>query len=214
MIQVTKTKIPRSFIVSGRLYEICQKYIKLRQQVMNPSTNQFFLNYQRGKCTNQVVGLNKIGNVPTRIAEYLKLPDPKMYTSHCLRRTSATIFVDSGGDLIGLKRHGGWKSSTTAEGYVDDSINNKTLTANRIIESIENNYQQTITSETTTNATYIYSNTHNSIQEEFAMDVPSTSTHSKCKPVISEVIPLENTPDKGSLVIQNCHNFTINFYNK
>ena len=43
----------------------------------------------------------------------------------CLRRTSATFLVDSGGDITTLKRHGGWKSSSVAEGYIEESIENK-----------------------------------------------------------------------------------------
>lgn len=48
-----------------------------------------------------------------------------MYTGHCYRRTSASLLADSGADILTLKRHGGWKSSTVAEGYVEDSITNK-----------------------------------------------------------------------------------------
>jgi hypothetical protein len=33
------------------------------------------------------------------------------------------MVVDAGGDILTLKRVGGWKSSGIAEGYVDDSIN-------------------------------------------------------------------------------------------
>jgi hypothetical protein len=35
------------------------------------------------------------------------------------------MVVDAGGDILTLKRSGGWKSSGIAEGYVDDSINKK-----------------------------------------------------------------------------------------
>lgn len=133
----SKTKISRSFVINGTFYQICKQYMQHRQQVQNLDTNQFFINYQKGKCTKQVVGINKIGNVPKQIAQYLNLPNPNLYTGHCLRRTSATILIDAGGDLFALKRHGGWKSSTTAEGYVDNSLNNKTLTAHKIIQSIE-----------------------------------------------------------------------------
>ncbi|KAL7306274.1 hypothetical protein TKK_0001708 [Trichogramma kaykai] len=44
-----------------------------------------------------------------------------IYTGHALRRSSATIAADLGADLITLKRLGKWKSSTVAEGYIDDS---------------------------------------------------------------------------------------------
>lgn len=59
------------------------------------------------------------------IAKFLSLENPESYTGHCFRRSSATILVNSGTDLLALKRHGGWRSSAVAEGYVDDSIKNK-----------------------------------------------------------------------------------------
>lgn len=77
--------------------------------------------------------------MPKKIAEYLNLPDPTKYTGPCFRRTSATILIDAGGDLMALKRHGGWKSSVIAEGYVDNSITNKTETSNKILQSVSNN---------------------------------------------------------------------------
>jgi hypothetical protein len=51
------------------------------------------------------------------------------------------MVVDAGGDILTLKRSGGWKSSGIAEGYVDDSTNKKIeiakivvyLTSSRVI---------------------------------------------------------------------------------
>ncbi|KAJ8913120.1 hypothetical protein NQ315_006038 [Exocentrus adspersus] len=48
--------------------------------------------------------------------------EPERYTGHCFRRTGATLVVDAGGDILSLKRAGGWKSSEIAMSYVDDSI--------------------------------------------------------------------------------------------
>lgn len=67
----------------------------------------FFLNYKNGKCTKQVTGKNKIGNMPKEIANYLNLPDPQAYTGHSFRRTSATLLANSGFDITTLKLHGG-----------------------------------------------------------------------------------------------------------
>lgn len=50
------------------------------------------------------------------------LPNAENYTGHSFRRTSATILAENGGDLLTLKQHGGWKSSTVAEGYIAESI--------------------------------------------------------------------------------------------
>lgn len=105
-----------------------------------------------------------MGSIPKQIAEYLGLPDAKLYTGHCFRRSSATILVDAGGDLLELKRHGGWRSSTVAEGYVDDSINNKTATSSKISCAIninneaaksKNNNHASVSYATSSNATNV-----------------------------------------------------------
>lgn len=132
----SKTKVERQFVVSGNFYAICKKYMKLRPS--DVPNSRFFLNYQRGKCTRQPIGINKFGCIATEVAKFLELPDPAAYTGHCLRRSSATILVDSGADITALKRHGGWRSTTVAEGYIDHSLNNKIETANKILSTLEN----------------------------------------------------------------------------
>lgn len=102
----------------------------------NIEEKRFFLNYKNGKCTKQVVGINKIGGMAKDIAAFLKLPNPEQFTGHCFRRSSATMLVNAGGDLLTLKRHGGWRSSAVAEGYIDDSVENKIQTANKIVKSV------------------------------------------------------------------------------
>lgn len=117
----TKTKVPRSFTVDGAFRLIVAKYEALRPS--RASSDRFFLNYQKGKCTMQPIGINKFGKMPSDIANYLKLTDADLYTGHSFRRTSATLLADSGADLTTLKRHGGWKSSTVAEGNIRFFIN-------------------------------------------------------------------------------------------
>lgn len=129
----TKTNIDRVFTVSNLNYiEIYRKYAALRPR--NATSRRLFLKYQNKRCVNQVVGINSIGKMPSMIAKHLKLPDYEAYTGHCFRRTSATLLANAGGDIFSLKRHGGWKSSTVAEGYVEDSINNKIQISNKILE--------------------------------------------------------------------------------
>lgn len=108
----TKTKIPRSFTVDGEFRNIVAKYEAFRPNYAR--CDRFFLNFQKGKCTNQVIGKNKLGKMPSDIAKYLELPDAALYTEHSFRRTSATLLADSGADLTTLKRHDGWKSSSVA----------------------------------------------------------------------------------------------------
>lgn len=50
---------------------------------------------------------------------------PELYTGHCFRRNSATLLVNNCADIHQLKRYGDWKSSTVAEGYVDDCLTHK-----------------------------------------------------------------------------------------
>lgn len=66
---------------------------------------------------------------PRKIADLLGLPDASEYTSPALRRSSATWMADGGVDLINLKRFGGWKSDTAAQGYIAESTTNKRMLA-------------------------------------------------------------------------------------
>ncbi|KAJ8968455.1 hypothetical protein NQ317_016290 [Molorchus minor] len=74
-----------------------------------------------------------MGKIPNVVASYLKLPDVACYTGHCLRRSSATLLADAGVDITTIKRHAGWKSTTVTEGYVENSIENKTKIANQVL---------------------------------------------------------------------------------
>lgn len=88
--------------------------------------------YKDGKCTKQPVGLHTFGKIPQKIALFLNLANPELYTGHCLRRSSATLLVNGGASITNLKRHGGWKSANIAEGYIETSIRNKIDIANKI----------------------------------------------------------------------------------
>ncbi|XP_074034359.1 uncharacterized protein [Leptinotarsa decemlineata] len=84
---------------------------------------------RQNKCTSQPIGKNMFGKIPSKMAMYLGLPNSSSYTGHCLRRTSATALANAGATMTNLKRHGGWKSSTVAEGYLEDSIELRNKTA-------------------------------------------------------------------------------------
>lgn len=133
-IPKTKNCVPRSFTIIGGMTKIIEKYTALRPS--NVKTERFFLNYQRGKCTVQPIGINKLRKNGQLIAEYLKLENPNTYTGHCFRRTSASVLVDAGADITALKRHGGWKSNTVAEGYINDSMLNKNNNAKMIAKAV------------------------------------------------------------------------------
>ncbi|XP_069670903.1 uncharacterized protein [Periplaneta americana] len=118
----TKTKISRTFTIIDNpdeevhFLDIFRKYVNLRP--INAASRRFFHRFSNGKCTNQVVGMNSIGRVPSNIAKFLNLNDPDSYTGRAFRRTSATLLANTGADILALKRHGGWKSSTVTERYV------------------------------------------------------------------------------------------------
>ncbi|KAJ8915324.1 hypothetical protein NQ315_008208, partial [Exocentrus adspersus] len=116
-IEHTKTMKPRSFTITGDVYlKLYRKYAALRPlDIDNP---RFFVKYKDGKCHRQVVGIHKLSSTAQEVATFLKLPNLKLYTGHCLRRTSATLLVKQEQiPITALKRHGGWQSTTVAEGY-------------------------------------------------------------------------------------------------
>jgi integrase len=123
----TKTKVSRRFTIIQNE----QNFLGLFRP---PHTkhNRLFIFYKNGKCSTPPLGRNTFGSIPSKVATYLNLPDPKSYTGHCLRRSSATLLADSGGDITDLKRHGGWRSGTIAEGYIEDNIQNKLKIAEKI----------------------------------------------------------------------------------
>lgn len=127
----TKTDKKRVLTVTNiDFIRIYHKYTALRPKHINE--RRIFLRYVNGKCTAQVVGVHTIGKIPSMIAKYLRLPNFERYTGHCFRRSSATLLANTGADMSILKRHGGWKSMTVAEGYVEDSIENKKQISNSI----------------------------------------------------------------------------------
>ncbi|KAJ8985286.1 hypothetical protein NQ317_007073 [Molorchus minor] len=131
--QTLRQKIPRIFVVTdvGNMLELFRKYLSLRPP--HVKHKRLFLYYRAGKCSSQPVGKNTMGKIPSVVASYLKLPDVACYTGHCLRRSSATLLADAGVDITTTKRHAGWKSTTVTEGYVENSIKNKTKIANQVL---------------------------------------------------------------------------------
>lgn len=186
----TKTKVSRSFHISGLFYEISKKYMNLRPQNMDQINSRFFINYLNGKCSRQVVGINKFSKFPMEIAQYLNLPFSQEYTGHCFRRTSATLLVDAGGDLLQLKRHGGWKSSNVAEGYVDESSSNKNETQTKLLQSVQN-------AATTSESNYDTSTSGMTFVNRTNVESSSSRKNFNCE-----------TP----IILNNCSNIVINQY--
>lgn len=79
--ELTKTADKdNAFGITGESFHVVKKY-----EALHPShvkTDRFFLNFQKGKCTVQVIGKSKFYGMPRHIAEFLKLPDPEKYTGN------------------------------------------------------------------------------------------------------------------------------------
>ena len=139
-IPISKTHQKRVFTVINevegiKFLELYRRYVKLRSKNLPHKT--LLVGCRNGRCISQRVGIHTIGAIPSKIAEFLELENPKAYTGHSFRRTSATLLANAGVDLSVLKRHGGWKSSTVAEKYIEESMEGKTKIA-RMIQGGEN----------------------------------------------------------------------------
>lgn len=136
LINDTKTNEPRDFAITERglkynLLAIVRKYMAMRKS--HTPHERFFVSLRNGQCSTQPVGINTVDMIPTRIATFRGLEGPALYTGHCFRRSSATLLADSGADLYVIKKHGGWKSDSVAEGYVQSSITSKLKIAEKIL---------------------------------------------------------------------------------
>jgi hypothetical protein len=48
------------------------------------------------------------------------------------------LLANKGEDLLGLKKHGGWKSSSTTEGYIEDCVESMIQFARKILRGVTN----------------------------------------------------------------------------
>lgn len=204
----TKNKIPRSFTIQGSFYEVVKKYQALRPSTMK--TGRFFINYNKGKCMAQYIGVNKMGNMPKEIAKFLGLADADSYTGHSFRRTSATMLADAGADILTLKRHGGWRSNAVAETYVEDSMQNKVKICEKITNAINLDQPVAQTLPSTSRA-------HNMELSPTFTDIPDPdellNDESNVNNLQNNIINRVNLPNNVTYTFQNC-TFTSCFSNK
>lgn len=169
-----------------------------------------------------MVGINKIGCVAKTVATFLKLDKPEQYTGHCFRRSSATILADAGADITTLKRHGGWKSSAVAEGYVDDSATNRMSIANKIMGAVASSSNQNTSEDS---SFFLHPEKESAQQEPSAYNThpkenPSQSfavgTSSQTVLNVQDIIEnhLTSSLMQTPLNFINCqgNHFTFNFY--
>lgn len=134
-VKASKTHTNRIFTIVDNeqktLLSLIKRYISLRP--VHTQHKRFFIFYKNGKCSTQPIGVNTFSKLPSIIATFLKLEQPHLYTGHCFRRSSASILSDNGADFSAIKRLGGWKSTAVAEGYIENSLQNKINTAKKIL---------------------------------------------------------------------------------
>lgn len=133
-LQQTKTKVPGSFIINGRFSAIVQKYIDLRPTQV-ATKDRFFVNYQRGKCTVELIGKNKFSQMPRQIAEYLGLAKVERYTGTINMDTMSwlhiTLYYKSRFSTHVSKQRrwfGNYESAASELANLSQSNNNSTLT--------------------------------------------------------------------------------------
>ncbi|KAK5643350.1 hypothetical protein RI129_001143 [Pyrocoelia pectoralis] len=130
-IPKTKNNVPRVFAITQPTWmNLIKKYYQLRPT--HTPHDRYFLTYRDGKCSITPMGINKIGQIPKSIATFLNFANPEDYTGHCFRRSSVSELANCGGDLITIKKHGGWKSSAVAEGYIDTTLKKKLEVAQKL----------------------------------------------------------------------------------
>lgn len=133
-VKASKTNTNRLFAIvddeQENLMKLIRKYVSLRPK--HVTHKRFFILYRNNKCSAQPVGVNTFAKMPYNIAKFLQLNQPHLYTGHCFRRSSASILSDHGADFSAIKRLGGWKSTAVAEGYIENSLQNKIHTAEKI----------------------------------------------------------------------------------
>lgn len=80
--------------------------------------------------------INEISQVPRTIANFVELANPTrscIGTGHCFRSSSVSSLANSdGADLITVKKHGSWKSSSVAEGPIEACLKRKTEVADML----------------------------------------------------------------------------------
>lgn len=119
-------------------YSIIKKYV----DQFTSKEGRFLRNYnvKSKNFTMQPMGRNLLAKIPSFIADFLGLQNPEKYTSHCFRRSAATVMADSGATLPSLKRQFRWKSDSVAMTYIDQSKKHKfdvaqTLTIHKTVSS-------------------------------------------------------------------------------
>lgn len=100
-IPSTNKNVSKLFAIVGLFAKIVRKYMQLRAAMTSKvTTDRFFLQYHRGKCSAKVIGRHTIAIIPKEIAKFLKLDDYKSYNSQSFQPIN---FVERGRQRRGRK---------------------------------------------------------------------------------------------------------------
>ena len=100
-----------------------RKYLSELDRSNAIRNSRFLKNYNsRAHTRTRDTGKNMITKSIHMMCEVLGISNSTGYTTHCFRRSAATNLADAGVSLVNLKRHGQWKSDSTAERYIANSV--------------------------------------------------------------------------------------------
>lgn len=208
----TKTKISREFFITSggiegvNMVDIIEKYRALRPA--HADHGRFFVGYRHGKCIKLPVGINTFSVIPKKIASFLNLPQVKEYTGHCLRRSSTSILANTGADILTIKRHGGWRSNSVCEGYIETSLENKKRTASKILGG-EITGAEATTSGCNSHSSYVS-------YEDLCFDVKELNTSEtmtgSCQKNVNIVSKNADKLNSSGINITNCQGCVFNIY--
>ena len=114
------------------------------------------MNNKNSICgSNQKIGKNVAANYPRLVALKLGLPNPETFTSHALKRTGITFLADAGKitflkyfdyfllifaglNAVQIMAHTKHRSASVLQGYVDNSMQQKTNVSKCLSVATEN----------------------------------------------------------------------------
>lgn len=137
-------------VVEPNFVQIIQKFLQSRNAVIGKTT-RLFVKYHDGKCFGSPLGKNTFCDIAKSIARFLNL-NPELYGGHSFRRTGATLLAEFGGTMTELKQSGGWRSTSVAEQYINESIRSRVTIASKLGGNCNSNAtENSLTSSSETN---------------------------------------------------------------
>ena len=100
---------------------IVEKYLNEIKSNFGVFAGRMFFKGTATAFFNQPIGKNTISQVPNEMAILLGLENPKSYTFHSLRRSSATAAADGGASVQQLMDFYGWANPNMPQEYVTSS---------------------------------------------------------------------------------------------